>query len=481
MTAAPWSFRAEIDRDLGLYVQDRWTVSRLTLGLGLRFDSFKNSFPEWHLEPATLLPARDLTFPEQDNLNWKDLSYRSGASFDLFGTGKTAIKVALNKFIAGQTLSGLGQDPHPVNRLVTTTNRSWNDRGGLGINGDFVPQCDLLNPNANGECGALENRNFGSSASNTSFDSDILTGYGHRNYNWEFSTSVEHEIIPRMSVDVGYFRRWFGNFRVTDNTLVSAADFDTFSITAPLDPRLPGGGGYTVSGLYNVKPEKFGQVQSNNALSDKYGKQIEHWNGMDVGARARLTNGVTLQGGISTGRRSLDNCEVTEQLPETLLGLTNAAGGANGGSWGPAATCRRQEKFQTQAKLFGVYTIPRIDVLVSGTFQSTPGPEILANYNAPNSAVIPSLGRPLSGGAQNITVNIVEPGTMYGERLNQLDLRVGKVLRFANYRASINLDVYNAINADTVREVNNTFGPSWQRPTSILLARFAKISATFDF
>jgi hypothetical protein len=481
VTAAPWSFRAEIDRDLGLYVQDRWTVSRLTLSGGLRFDSFKNSFPEWRLEPGLLLPGRDLTFPEQDNLNWKDLTYRSGASYDLFGTGRTAIKIALNKFVAGQTLGGLGQDPHPVNRLVTSTNRSWNDRGGLGINGDFVPQCDLVTPLANGECGALANRNFGTTVAGASFDPDILTGFGHRNFNWEFSTSIEHEVLPRVSVDVGYFRRWFGNFRVTDNTLLTAADFDTFSITAPLDPRLPGGGGYTVSGLYNVKPEKFGQVQNFNTLSDTLGKQIEHWNGVDVGARARLQNGVTIQGGISTGRRTLDNCEVAEQAPEVLLGLTNAGGGPNANSWGPASFCRRKEGFQTQVKLFGFYTIPRIDVLVSGTLQSTPGPEILANYNAPNAAVTPSLGRPLSGAAQNITVNLIEPGSMYGERLNQIDLRVGKVFRVNDIRASINLDVYNAINADTVREMNNTFGAAWQRPTSILLARFAKISATFDF
>ena len=105
---------------------------------------------------------------------------------------------------------------------------------------------------------------------------------GHRFYNWEFSTSVQHEVVPRLSAEVGYFRRWFGNFQVTDDLAVEPSDFTPFSITAPRDPRLPDGGGYVVDGLFNVTPAKFGQVLDYNTLSDKYGKQTEHWNGVDV-------------------------------------------------------------------------------------------------------------------------------------------------------------------------------------------------------
>ena len=86
---------------------------------------------------------------------------------------------------------------------------------------------------------------------------DALAGFGVRPYNWEFSTSVQHEILPGVSVDVGYFRRWFGNFRVIDNLALAPSDFDQFSLTVPSDSRLPNGGGYTVTGLYNVKPEPF--------------------------------------------------------------------------------------------------------------------------------------------------------------------------------------------------------------------------------
>ena len=77
-------------------------------------------------------------------------------------------------------------------------------------------------------------------------------------------------------------------------------------------------------------------------------------------------------------------------------------------------------------------------------------------------------------------VTILEPGTMYGERLTQVDLRMGKILRFGRTKTSLNLDIYNLFNASTVLTVNNAYA-SWLRPTSILLARFAKVGMQIDF
>jgi hypothetical protein len=131
-------------------------------------------------------------------------------------------------------------------------------------------------------------------------------------------------------------------------------------------------------------------------------------------------------------------------------------------------------------KFAGSYTIPRADVLVSGTFRSVPGPDIYANYTATNAVIAPSLGRSLSGGVANLPVTIVEPGTMYGERLSQVDVRFGKILRLGRAKTIVNLDVYNLFNVNTVLTVNYAYA-SWLRPTSILLARFAKIGVQFDF
>jgi hypothetical protein len=164
----------------------------------------------------------------------------------------------------------------------------------------------------------------------------------------------------------------------------------------------------------------------------------------------------------------------------TVLGTAQLLGRDNANTWIPAQYCRQQSPFLTNVKFLATHTIPRIDVLVSGTFRSVPGPEVWGNFVTTNALVTPSLGRVLSGGAANLPVNIVEPGTIYGERLNQFDVRVGKILRFGRTKTTLNLDVYNLFNVNTVLTVNNAFA-TWQRPTSILLARFAKIGVQFDF
>jgi hypothetical protein len=255
---------------------------------------------------------------------------------------------------------------------------------------------------------------------------------------------------------------------------VTAADYTTYSITAPSDARLPGGGGNTVSGMVDLNPNRVGQVDNYVTFAENFGKQTEHWNGVDITLNARPGQGILLQGGVSTGRTSFNNCEVRAKLPELAIGAPFTV---NTGS----PYCDITEKMRTQMKLLGTYTVPKIDVLFPSTIQSLPGPLVPGNFVALNGLIQPSLGRPLSGGAQNATVNLVEPGTMYGERLNQLDLRFAKVLRFGRTKSAINFDLYNSLNANAITSQNNTFGSSWQTPLSILDARLFKISAQFDF
>ena len=124
--------------------------------------------------------------------------------------------------------------------------------------------------------------------------------------------------------------------------------------------------------------------------------------------------------------------------------------------------------------------LPKIDVLISGALQSVPGPQLIANFVATNAAVLPSLGRPLAGGTANVTVNVVEPGALYGDRRNQFDLRIGKVLRFGRTRTKVNLDVNNVFNANPVLTENTSFAV-FRQPASILPARIARIGVQFDF
>jgi hypothetical protein len=466
--ATPWYHNETQRGELSLYAQDKWTIQRLTLNVGVRYDSFNTYYPAETLGPAPLVPNRNVSFPETQWLDFKDLTPRVGASYDLFGNGKTAVKATINRYTQAVGIGGsgpYGESGNPTVRLANTVTRSWNDTtypAGDPRRSNFVPDCNLLSPLANGECGAMSDQNFGNSTPTTNYDPALIAGWGVRPYQWEFSTSVQQEVSQRVSLNVGYFRRIFGNFLVTDNRSAAPSDYSPFSFVAPLDPRLPGGGGYTVSGVYDLNPDKVGLVDNLVTSTGNYGFQMQHWNGIDASINARLS-GITVQGGVSTGRTSTDNCDVVAKVDNPSLRF-----------------CHVDTIFLTQLKLLGVYTVPKVDVQASATFQSLPGPPILANYNVPNALVQPSLGRPLSGGAANITVNLVEPGTMYGERLNQLDLRFAKILKFGRNRTAINLDLYNALNGSAVITQNNNFA-TWQVPISILQARLVKFSVQFDF
>jgi hypothetical protein len=479
LRARPYHDLWKLDADVGLFAQDRWTIDRLTLSGGLRFDYKKSHFPEQHLGPSLpLLPTRNVTIPRTDQLAWKDLTPKLGAAYDLFGDSRTALKVTLNKYLSGRQVDALG---NPVAGLVLQTTRNWTD-----TNNNFIPDCDVSNPTDNGECRAMANPNFGKTVGATVYNPDTLRGWNVREFNWEFTTSVQHQLAPRVAVDVGYFRRWYGNlglgtptgnsggvnFITTDDRALTPADFDTFCITAPTDSRLPNGGGYQVCGLTDLKPSRFGIASDPIVTFAKnFGRQTQNFNGFDASTNVRLPQSILLQGGISFGKTALDICEVVDNLPEML---------SSAGIVIPRGQCHAETPFLAQFKMLGSYTVPKIAVRVSGSFQSIPGPPLAANLVVPNATVRQSLGRDLSGGAQNITVNIVDPGSMYGDRLNQLDVRVSKLLNWGRRRTSLNLDVYNAMNSNAVQTESNVYS-TWRRPQSILVPRFAKISAQFDF
>jgi hypothetical protein len=216
-----------------------------------------------------------------------------------------------------------------------------------------------------------------------------------------------------------------------------------------------------------------GQVNNYVTAASNFGKMSERWNGMDIAVNARLEQGILLQGGLSFGRTSFDVCEVRAKVPELTLTAPFAVNPT-------APNCDVVGNFLTQVKFLGTYTLPKIDVRVAGTFQSFPGPNIVANYIAPNTVTQPSLGRPLSGNAPNVTVNLVEPLTLFAERANQFDLRFTKLFRFGGARTSVNFDLANILNANPVLALNNNFA-TWQVPQIIMDARLAKFSFQFDF
>ena len=458
-------------KPFGLFVQDQWKVRRLTVNAGLRYDQFRTSYDAIHLDPVRWLPvARD--YPGAEVLNWKDLSPRLGVAYDLFGNGRTALKFSTSRYVLQEGKNNTN-NIHPVIAATNSVSRTWTDS-----NRDFVVQGDPLNPATNGELGPSPNSNFGKPQTTLRFDPDWATGFNARPYNWEMLVSVQHELVPRMGIEISYNRRAYGNFIVNDNTLVSPSDYDPYCITSPVDSRFPDGGGQQICGLFDLKPSKVGQVDTLRTYAGKYGDQTETWNGLDATTQIRFQGGATVQGGLSLGRQTTDNCDVIGKLDNPS-----------------PYQCHRESGLLPQVKLLGSYQLPWWDLLVSGTFQSqVPDPVgganfdynyfgLPANYVASSAQIAPSLGRPLSSGG-NVTVNVVEAGTLYPGRTNQFDMRVAKRVTLRSMRLQGMVDLYNLFNSNNVLRMNGAYGSdgaAWARPQAIVPGRLLKLGAQLSF
>jgi hypothetical protein len=471
-----------------LYAQDRWTVGQLTLQGGLRFERLTDYFPEQQIGPNIFVPSA-LVFPAQEGpRNLKDIQPRFGVAYDVFGNGKTAAKFFLGRYVTTTNTTEEGIYS-PAGRVIVNTTRAWTD-----ANSDYVPGCNLLDPLANGECGPMANRFFGQSFFPLTLDPNITSGWNKREYSWDLTAGVTQQVAPRVSVGVDYVRRTWGNLLYTVNRATTPADFDSFVFNVPADPKLPDGGNYSLTFL-DPKPGKFGQFDNYRSFAGDLGGASNSFNGIDVIVSARL-RALTFQGGTSSGNVVEDECGVAAQHPDIYVPASNGGTLAvnspfigSTAQW-PAAFCHRESTWLTTLKGLVTYNVPKVDVLVSGTFHSLPYPgnnfPSVANQSIGGVASVPpsqtTLGRGFSN-AQAVTfLNIVEPGATYGDRLNDVDLRFGKLLKYGRTRTLVAVDVFNVFNWSTP-DVYSTFpyGSTYLNPLNITAARFAKISVQFDF
>jgi hypothetical protein len=490
----------------GTFVQDKWTVDRLTLSGGLRIDWFFSENPSFHLGPSLLTPGRNYDVPKFSTTRYKDWTPKFSAAYDLFGDGRTALKGNVGKYVLGQALVIGGLASQAGYNVQLTSSRSWIDN-----DGDFVPDCDLTRntnqgPTATGAdnqvdtCGAAvgANANFYSNTliPNLAVMDDARYGWGKRPYSWEYSVSAQHELRTGLSIQGGLFWRRFGNFLITDNTSAGVADFTAYSVTPGLIPAAPpsAGGQSLPSDIYT---QKFYNLNPGVAVNNLTGLSTtmfpgshvyDHWFGYDLTMNARLAHGVVIQGGLSTGHQTTDYCDVEDPAKagdKALLEMLTTGVPALPISLN---ACHMDQKWLPQVKFLGSYTIPKIDVQLGASYQSIPGIEYAAIYSAPNSDVSRpvaqgGLGRLPSGGVLSGTtsVNLLPPGADYGPRFNQIDLRLGKVLRFSNRKAVVSLDLFNVLNADTISSAASAYNTQWLAPLTVVAPRLAKVSFTVDF
>jgi hypothetical protein len=445
---------------LGLFAQDQWTVGRVTLNLGARFDSINAYSPEFLRPGGPYLPATMM--PAMYNIpNWKDVSPRLGVAYDLFGNGKTALKASAGRYSHSNDFSLVfALLNSPAESLALSTTRTWND-----INHNYVPDCNLQSRVANGECGAIDNQNFGTSNGARLYADDVKQGWGVSPYLWETQLALQHELAPGVGLTVAYFRTWWGNIYAVDNLMTTPADYDPYCITAPTDARLPGGGGYQVCGLYDVKREKFGQVQNLYIHSDN----SHRYNGFDILLNAALGSGIVLIGGVNTGSEVISNCAAPD-FPQQFCKTTRP--------WSAG----------TEIKMNAIYPLPWWGIQTAVTFRNGAGQNQQPNYVATNAEIAPSLSRNLSScpaetGPCNATatIQLVDAQTMFEGRGTQIDVRVSKLFRLWRSRVRASLDAYNLTNAGDVLVLNNRYGPNWLKAINILPGRMVKASLQIDF
>ena len=468
----PLRVEEKLDGNFGVYAQDTWSMDRLTLNLGLRFDVNKQSIVGQSAQVGRFanVPAYgDIAFP-----TWQDFSPRVSAVYDISGNGKTAIRAGFNKFSTAQT-TGFAQLYNPT--ALTTAVLPWTDS-----NGDDIAQgergCTYLTAGCEINFTNLPT-NFGR-RSLAQFDPDIK-----RPYSQAMNIGITRELFSGFSLAAEFYRINFKNITVRQNSLLTAASYNQFNVVSPLNGA--------VIPAWVIKPEFRGQVANIDSTSDEMKR---NYNGVDVNFNARLPRGVRAFGGFNFERSINDVCVSAASDPNRALYCDQS---------------KSDIPWQKQFKATVVYPLPFFGLSVSGSWQSlngyligsaaqayggftagtgfdrpngqatywqlTPTTRYAANCTGPcvpGGLVLPELA---ASGVANIQVPLVAPETEFTPRINQVDFSISKRFELGAFRMVPKMDLFNALNSDDYSSVSTVqFGAAtYKQPSVILQGRIIRV------
>jgi hypothetical protein len=466
--STPTAYQDDMTRNIGLYAQDSWKLNKLTVNLGLRFESVLETT---HGQPAQ--NGRFVRAPAYDDIplpTWNDWSPRASVVYDLFGTGKTAVRFGYNKFMTAAT-TGVAQiyDPSgPSSQSLT-----WID-----ANGDDIAQgqlgCTFQTPGCEINLAQLPDT-FGL-VSATTFDPDL-----QRPYQLSANLGISHELFPGISVTAEWFHTDFKNLTVRNNVLRTASDYTPVDVVSPLDGR--------VITVYNVRPEKLSAV----SYVDSTEPDLKQWyNGVEFNFNARLPKGARLFGGTATERTLANSCAAATTNPNVLLYCDQTRSGI---------------PWSTQFKLAGTYPLPWYGITVSGSYQGLPGyrlgtQALSGGFQASDGGLNTPSGqgtywqlttntnyaadclgpcrpgqRVIPGQTANLNVPLVAPGSERTPRNNQFDFSASKSFTVSGVRINPKIDIFNALNSDDYQGVRTLLygGTAYYSPSTILQGRIVRV------
>ena len=450
-----------LNADLGIFAQDSWRIDRLTVNYGVRFEYFNGEITEQTAPAGRFVPARHF-----DAITcmpcWSDLTPRVGVAYDLFGNARTALKASVNKYMAGQTL-GFAQRYNPFSSQNDV--RRWDD-----LNNDDIAQ--------DNEIGPPNDARFGQAILTRHPDPDIA-----REYDWEYSVGIQHELVRGVSVTAAWYHRDSYNMAKSVNGPFTPADYTIVDVANPLDG--------SVIPAYNLNPAKRGLIDRLDVNSTDRSLRSFAYTGFELGVAARIQN-ATLFGGWTIDRTLLDHCDELENWGN-LSAVIYDASGLN--SQAPKADyhyCNQSAlglPFLNEFKLSGSYRLPW-QVQVNAAFQSYSGPMLPTRWSigrttryaadclgpcTPGALVIPNMT------ATTYVLDLTPPGSNYYERLNQLDLGVRKIFRIQKVQFSGQMDIFNANNSSYVKSQTTTLGPSFGQVLSTLQPRTMRLALQMRF